>query len=112
MKKIEGIIKHHRLEELKLALIGLPVGGVTVSEVRGIGRQSEKNEHYRGTDYRIDLRPKVRVEVLSDDSQWKAVVDCFLVHARTGQPGDGIVLVSELDDAIRVRTGESGPSAI
>ncbi len=112
MKKVEAIIRVFKLEEVKNALTQRGIQGMTVSEVRGFGRQKGQTETYRGTEYRVDFVPKVKVEVVCDDGQLNAVVDTILRAAQTGQIGDGKIFVSSLDNVIRIRTGESGVQAL
>ena len=112
MKKVEAIFRHFKLEEVKQALTDLGVHGMTVSEVRGYGRQKGHTEVYRGTEYAVDFVPKVKIEVLCSDSNLQRVVDTILRVAPTGQIGDGKIFVTNLADVIRIRTGESGDEAI
>ena len=112
MKKIEAIIKPHRLEEVKTALTQVGVQGLTVSEVRGFGRQKGHKEQYRGAEYTVDLVPKVKVEVVVADGAVQAAVDAICRAAKTGEIGDGKVFVYALESALRIRTGEKGDAAI
>ncbi|MEW4529982.1 MAG: P-II family nitrogen regulator [Maioricimonas sp. JB045] len=112
MKKIEAIIRHFKLEEVKDALTQVGVQGMTVSEVRGFGRQKGHKEQYRGAEYTVDFLPKVKMEVIVDDGDAKKVIDTILQTARTGQIGDGKIFVSPLDEAIRIRTGETGGESL
>ena len=112
MKKIEAIIRHFKVEDVKKALNDQGVMGMTVSEVRGFGRQKGHVETYRGTEYAVDFVPKVKVEVVVSDSQLQTAVNTILKAAQTGQIGDGKIFVSDLADAIRIRTGESGDGAV
>ena len=112
MKKIEAIIRHFRLEQLKDALTEMGVQGMTVSEVRGFGRQRGHKEQYRGAEYTVDFVPKVKVEVVVSDSDVEAVIEKILETARTGQVGDGKVFVTPLDAMVRIRTGETGEAAL
>jgi len=112
MKLITAIIKPFKLDDVKTALREAGVEGMTVSEVRGFGRQGGHTETYRGTEYNIDFVPKVRLEVLSDDDQVDRVVELVVGAARTGKIGDGKIWVSPIDSVIRIRTGESGSAAI
>ena len=112
MKKIEAIIRHFKLEDVKNALSEHGVAGMTITEVRGFGRQKGHTEMYRGTEYAVDFVPKVKVEVVVDDDQLKAVVDTINGAAQTGQIGDGKIFVSDLVEAIRIRTGETGHEAL
>ncbi|MFG0336219.1 MAG: P-II family nitrogen regulator [Maioricimonas sp. JB049] len=112
MKKIEAIIRHFKLEEVKDALTQIGVQGMTVSEVRGFGRQKGHKEQYRGAEYTVDFLPKVKMEVIVDDGDARQVIDTILQTARTGQIGDGKIFVSALDEAIRIRTGETGGESL
>ncbi|RMG88834.1 MAG: P-II family nitrogen regulator [Candidatus Dadabacteria bacterium] len=112
MLKIEAIFKPFRLDAVKEALQDLGVQGMTVSEVRGFGRQKGHSELYRGAEYTVDFVPKVKMEVVVDESQAAAVADAIVAAAHTGKIGDGKVFVSPVQDAIRIRTGERGRSAI
>jgi nitrogen regulatory protein P-II 1 len=112
MKKIEGIIRHFKLEDVKNALTEKGVSGMTVTEVRGFGRQKGHTEMYRGTEYTIDFVPKVKIEVVVDDGKLKAVLDTITKAAHTGQIGDGKIFVSELTEVVRIRTGETGAEAV
>ena len=110
MKKIEAIIRHHKLEEVKDALSTKGVTGMTITEVRGFGRQKGHTEVYRGTEYTVDFVPKVKIEVVVDDAKLSAIVDTIVKSAQTGQVGDGKIFVSDLADAIRIRTAETAPA--
>ncbi len=112
MKKIEAIVRHFKLEDVKNALTEQGIHGMTVSEVRGYGRQKGHTEIYRGTEYAVDFVPKVKIEVVCSDANLQTVVDTILNTAQTGQIGDGKIFVTDLADAIRIRTGESGEEAI
>ena len=112
MKKIETIIRHFKLEEVKDALTEIGVQGMTVSEVRGFGRQKGHKEQYRGTEYTVDFLPKVKMEVVVGDDDAERVVEVIQQTARTGQIGDGKIFVIDLENMIRIRTGESGESAL
>jgi nitrogen regulatory protein P-II 1 len=112
MKKIEAIIRHFRLEDVKNALSDKGILGMTVTEVRGFGRQKGHTEMYRGTEYAVDFVPKVKVEVVVADEQMQNVIDTILRAAQTGQIGDGKIFVSDLKEAIRIRTGETGKDAL
>jgi nitrogen regulatory protein P-II 1 len=111
MKKIEAIVRQNKLEEIKEALSKAGITGMTVSEVRGFGRQKGKTETYRGAEYVIDFVPKVKIEVVVGDDASTAV-SAIVGAARTGQVGDGKLFVTNLADVVRVRTGESGAAAI
>ena len=112
MKKIEAIIKPFKLEEVKDALTGLGIEGMTVSEVKGFGRQKGHVEIYRGSEYTVDFLPKVKIEVVVTDKQMDSAVHEIIRTAKTGKIGDGKIFVSSLDEVIRIRTGERGVSAI
>ena len=112
MKKIEAIIKPHRLEDVKTALTQVGVQGLTVSEIRGFGRQKGHKEQYRGSEYTVDLVPKVKVEIVVADSAVPAVTEAILRAGRTGEIGDGKIFVYALESVTRIRTGEKGESAI
>jgi len=112
MKEIEAVIRHFKLEEVKDALTKAGVHGMTVSEVRGFGRQKGHKEQYRGAEYTVDFLPKVKMEVVVDDADAKKVIDTILQTARTGQIGDGKIFVTRLDEAIRIRTGETGSESL
>jgi nitrogen regulatory protein P-II 1 len=112
MKKIEAIIRHFKLEEVKDALTQAGVHGMTVSEVRGFGRQKGHKEQYRGAEYTVDFVPKAKMEVVVSDDQSKEVIETMLRTARTGQIGDGKIFVTDLNEMIRIRTGETGDGAL
>ena len=112
MKLIVGIIKPFKLDDVKEALKDIGVQGLTVSDVQGFGRQRGHTEVYRGAEYSVDFVPKVRVEVVVDDSAVDKVVDVIVQAARTGKIGDGKVWVSPVDTVVRVRTGERGADAL
>ena len=112
MKKIEAIIKPFKLEDVKEALSSLGVEGMTVSEVKGFGRQKGHTEIYRGSEYTVDFLPKIKIEVVLADSQVTSAVDAIVKAAKTGKIGDGKVFVSSIDNAIRIRTEETGEQAV
>ena len=112
MKKIEALIKPFKLDEVRDRLFELGLRGLTVTEVRGFGRQKGHTELYRGAEYVVDFLPKVKLEVVVDDERCDEVVDAIVEVARTGTIGDGKVFVSPIEVAVRIRTGERGPSAI
>jgi nitrogen regulatory protein P-II 1 len=112
MKKIEAIIRHFKLEEVKDALHAKGVQGMTVTEVRGFGRQKGHTETYRGAEYAVDFLPKVKVEIVVDERDAQGVIDTIVAAARTGQVGDGKIFVSQLTDVIRIRTGETNAAAV
>ncbi|MGQ0633676.1 MAG: P-II family nitrogen regulator [Planctomycetaceae bacterium] len=112
MKKIEAVIRHFKLEDVKNALSAKSVQGMTVTEVRGFGRQKGHKEMYRGAEYTVDFLPKVKLEVVVADAQVQTVIDTVLQAARTGSVGDGKIFVTPLAEAVRIRTGETGESAL
>jgi nitrogen regulatory protein PII len=112
MKLVTAIIKPHKLDEVRDALSGISVTGLTVTEVKGFGRQKGHTEVYRGAEYSIDFVPKVRLDVVIDDDQLQAVMDAITTSARTGEIGDGKIFVSGVEQAVRIRTGEEGAEAL
>jgi nitrogen regulatory protein P-II 1 len=112
MKKIEAIIRHFKLDEIKTALSEVGIQGMTITEVKGYGRQKGHTEMYRGNEYAIDFVPKVKVEVIVAEDELKKVVDTIMSKAQTGQMGDGKIFVSDLAEVIRIRTGETGHDAV
>ena len=112
MKKVEAVIRHFKLEDVKNALTEKGIHGMTISEVRGFGRQKGHTEMYRGTEYAVDFVPKVKVEVICADGSLQTVIDTILNTAQTGQIGDGKIFVTDLENTIRIRTGETGDDAI
>lgn len=112
MKKIEAIIKPFKLEEVKEALSGLGVEGMTVTEVKGFGRQKGHTEIYRGSEYTVDFLPKMKIEVVLPDEQVSEAVEAIIKGAKTGKIGDGKVFVSSVENAVRIRTGETGDQAV
>jgi nitrogen regulatory protein P-II 1 len=112
MKKIEAVIRHYKLEDVKNALTEHGVQGMTLSEVRGFGRQKGHTEMYRGTEYSVDFVPKVKLELVVPDSVAQTVIDTIMRTAQTGQIGDGKIFISDLVNSIRIRTGETGDDAI
>jgi nitrogen regulatory protein P-II 1 len=112
LKKIEAIIRPFKLEEVKEALVEEGVRGLTISEVRGYGRQKGHTETYRGSEYRIEFIPKIKIEVVVEDSKLDKVVDAILKSAKTGQVGDGKIFIYDIDEVIRIRTDESGEQAL
>jgi len=112
MKKIEAVIKPFKLDEVKEGLSSLGIQGLTVSEVKGFGRQKGHSEIYRGAEYTVDFVAKVKIEIVVDDRLCDKVVDVILEHARTGKIGDGKVFVLPVEKAVRIRTGEEGKDAI
>ena len=112
MKKVEAIIRHFKLEDVKNALSELGVAGMTITEVRGFGRQKGHTEMYRGTEYAVDFVPKVKLEVVVDNDGVQGVIDTVMRSAQTGQIGDGKIFITDLADTIRIRTGETGGEAL
>ena len=112
MKKIEAIIKPFKLEEVKEALAGVGVEGMTISEVKGFGRQKGHTEIYRGSEYTVDFLPKIKIEVVLADGQVDAAVRAIVGSAKTGKIGDGKVFISSIENAIRIRTDETGDQAV
>lgn len=112
MKKIEAVIRHHKLEDVKKALARIDVTGVTVTEVRGFGRQKGHVETYRGVEYTVDLLPKIKIEIVANNDLAEKITQTILESARTGEIGDGKIFVSDLGDCIRIRTGEVGSAAV
>jgi nitrogen regulatory protein PII len=112
MKKIEAVIKPFKLNEVKDALHEIGLTGMTVSEVKGFGRQKGHTEIYRGSEYTVDFLPKVKLEIVLADSQVQAAVDTIVKAARTGKIGDGKVFISPVEDAVRIRTEEKGEKAV
>lgn len=112
MKKIEAILRHFKLEDVKNALSAHGIMGMTVTEVRGFGRQKGHTERYRGAEYKVDLVPKVKIEIAVLADQVQGVIDTIVASARTGEVGDGKIFVSDLTETIRIRTGESGSEAL
>ena len=112
MKKVEAIIKPFKLEEVKEALSALGLEGMTVSEVKGFGRQKGHTEIYRGSEYTVDFLPKIKIEVVLSDSLVDQAVNAIVKAARTGKIGDGKIFVSPIENAIRIRTEETGEAAV
>jgi nitrogen regulatory protein P-II 1 len=112
MKKIEAIIKPFKLDEVKEALHEIGIQGLTVTEVKGFGRQKGHTELYRGAEYVVDFLPKIKLEVVVGDDMTEKVVDAIVGAANTGRIGDGKIFVLPLEDTIRIRTGERGPDAV
>ena len=112
MKKIEAIVRHHKIDEVKDALVGIGFHGMTVTEVRGFGRQKGHTETYRGAEYTVDFVPKIKIEVVVGDDLLDKALAAVIGAAKTGQIGDGKIFVTNLADVIRVRTGETGAAAI
>src|SRR5213595_3920959 len=112
MKKVEAIIKPFKLDEVKESLSAIGVQGITVSEVKGFGRQKGHTELYRGAEYVVDFLPKVKLEVVVPDERLEAALDAIQKAARTGRIGDGKIFVFDVEQVIRIRTGETGADAI
>jgi nitrogen regulatory protein P-II 1 len=112
MKKIEAVIQPHKLDEVKDALLAIGVEGMTVSEVRGHGRQKGHTEVYRGAEYRVDLLPKVKIELVVTDPRSDQVIKALQEAARTGKIGDGKIFISSIEDSIRIRNGERGDTVL
>jgi len=112
MKKVEAIIKPHKLDDVKERLRSIGVAGMTVYEVRGFGRTGGKTEVYRGSAYVVDFVPKVRLEIVVKDSMVRDVIDAITAAAKTGKIGDGKIFVTAVEDALRIRTGERGDDAV
>src|ERR1044071_1196593 len=112
MKKIEAIIQPHKLDEVKDALLGIGVDGMTISEVRGHGRQKGHTEVYRGNEYTVDLLPKIKIEMILPDNLVDSAVKAILETAKTGKIGDGKIFLSQVEEAIRIRNEERGDAAL
>jgi nitrogen regulatory protein P-II 1 len=112
MKKIEAIIKPFKLDDVKSALAELGIQGLTVTEVKGFGRQKGHTEIYRGSEYSVDFLPKIKIEVVLADTQVASVVEAIIKAAKTGKIGDGKIFVSSIESVIRIRTGETGEQAV
>ena len=112
MKKIEAVIQPHKLDEVKDALTGIGVEGITVSEVRGHGRQKGHTEVYRGHEYKIDLLPKVKLEMIVPGTRVEQVIEALSKAARSGKIGDGKIFISSIEDAMRIRNGDRGETAL
>ncbi|NET08667.1 MAG: P-II family nitrogen regulator [Merismopedia sp. SIO2A8] len=112
MKKVEAIIRPFKLDEVKIALVNAGIVGMTVSEVRGFGRQKGQTERYRGSEYTVEFLQKLKVEIVVEDDQAQMVVDKIIEAARTGEIGDGKIFVSPVENIFRIRTGENDAEAI
>ena len=112
MKKVEAIIRPFKLEDVKLALVNAGIVGMTVSEVRGFGRQKGQVERYRGSEFTVEFLQKLKVEVVIDDARVDAVIDAIAEAAKTGEIGDGKIFVSSVDTVLRIRTGDRDSSAV
>jgi len=112
MKKIEAVIKPFKLDEVREALSSIGVNGLTVTEVKGFGRQKGHTELYRGAEYVVDFLPKIKLELVVADNMVESAMDAIIKSAHTGKIGDGKIFVSEIDQVVRIRTGETGESAV
>jgi nitrogen regulatory protein P-II 1 len=112
LKKVEAIIRPFKLDEVKIALVNAGIVGMTVSEVRGFGRQKGQTERYRGSEYTVEFLQKLKIEIVVEDEQVDMVVDKIIVAARTGEIGDGKIFISPVNSIIRIRTGEKNQEAI
>lgn len=112
MKKVEAIIRPFKLDEVKIALVNAGIVGMTVSEVRGFGRQKGQTERYRGSEYTVEFLQKLKVEIVVEDDQVDMVVDKIIVAARTGEIGDGKIFITDVNSIVRIRTGEKNQEAI
>ncbi len=112
MKKIEAIIRPFKLDEVKIALVNAGVVGMTVSEVRGFGRQKGQTERYRGSEYTVEFLQKLKLEIVVDESQVDMVVEKIIAAARTGEIGDGKIFITPVDQIVRIRTGEKNTEAV
>lgn len=112
MKKVVAIIKPFKLDDVKEALSGIGVAGMTVTEVKGFGRQKGHTELYRGSEYIVDFLPKIRIEILTEDGKAAGIIEAIIGAANTGQIGDGKIFVLPVGDVVRIRTGERGEEAL
>ncbi len=112
MRKIEAIIRPFKLDEVKIALVNAGIIGMTVSEVRGFGRQKGQTERYRGSEYTVEFLQKLKIEIVVEDNQVDMVIDKIIAAARTGEIGDGKIFVSSVDQVVRIRTGEKNIEAV
>ncbi|MBE9258253.1 MULTISPECIES: P-II family nitrogen regulator [Aphanizomenonaceae] len=112
MKKVEAIIRPFKLDEVKIALVNAGIVGMTVSEVRGFGRQKGQTERYRGSEYTVEFLQKLKVEIVVEDAQVDMVVDKIIAAARTGEIGDGKIFISSVEQIVRIRTGEKNTEAV
>jgi nitrogen regulatory protein P-II 1 len=112
MKKIEAIIRPFKLDEVKIALVNAGIVGMTVSEVRGFGRQKGQTERYRGSEYTVEFLQKLKLEIVVDDNQVDMAMETIIAAARTGEIGDGKIFVSPIEEIIRIRTGEKNTEAV
>lgn len=112
MKKVEAIIRPFKLDEVKIALVNAGIVGMTVSEVRGFGRQKGQTERYRGSEYTVEFLQKLKLEIVVEDNQVDMVVDKVIAAARTGEIGDGKIFISPVEEVVRIRTGEKNLEAV
>ena len=112
MRKVEAIIRPFKLDEVKIALVNAGIVGMTVSEVRGFGRQKGQTERYRGSEYTVEFLQKLKVEIVVEDAQVDMVVDKIIAAARTGEIGDGKIFISAVEQIVRIRTGEKNTEAV
>ncbi|HEY9676146.1 MAG TPA: P-II family nitrogen regulator [Waterburya sp.] len=112
MRKVEAIIRPFKLDEVKIALVNAGIVGMTVSEVRGFGRQKGQTERYRGSEYTVEFLQKLKVEIVVEDDQVEMVVDKIIAAARTGEIGDGKIFISPVEQVVRIRTGEKNLEAV
>jgi nitrogen regulatory protein P-II 1 len=112
MKKVEAIIRPFKLDEVKIALVNAGIVGMTVSEVRGFGRQKGQTERYRGSEYTVEFLQKLKLEIVVEDNQVDMVVEKIIASARTGEIGDGKIFISSIDQVVRIRTGEKNIEAV
>jgi nitrogen regulatory protein P-II 1 len=112
MKRIDSIIRPHQLDEVKSRLTGIGVEGITISEVRGFGRQRGHTEVYRGTEYAVEFVPKIQITILASDDLVPKIIEAIIEGARTGKIGDGKIFVTPLEEVIRIRTGDRGETAL
>jgi nitrogen regulatory protein P-II 1 len=112
LKKIEAIVRPFKLDDVKIALVNAGIVGMTVSEVRGFGRQKGQTERYRGSEYTVEFLQKLKIEVVVDDKDVDMVVECIITAARTGEIGDGKIFISPVEQIIRIRTGEKNLEAV
>jgi nitrogen regulatory protein P-II 1 len=112
LKKVEAIVRPFKLDEVKIALVNAGIVGMTVSEVRGFGRQKGQTERYRGSEYTVEFLQKLKIEIVIEDDQVDMVVDKIIVAARTGEIGDGKIFITPVDQVVRIRTGEKNFEAV
>ncbi len=112
MKRLVAIVRPYKLDEIKMALIKEQIYGMSVSELRGFGRQRGHTETYRGAEYKVDFVPRLSIEIILPENKLQSAIDAVITGARTGEIGDGKIFISDLEEVIRIRTGETGPEAI